>query len=58
MVLIRIPLVPHKYELIYAHNSSMKYGTIIFFSLEKGKWAKERINELPNIIMITCSRTE
>lgn len=37
MVLIRIPLVPHKYELIYAHNSSMKYGNIIFFSLGKGK---------------------
>lgn len=58
MLLIRIPLVPHKYELIYAHKSSMKYGNVIFFSLEKGKWAKERSNELLNIIKIMCSRAE
>lgn len=35
MVLIRIPSVPHKYELIYAHNSSVRYGNIILFCSEK-----------------------
>lgn len=45
MVVISILLVPHKYELIYAHNSSMKHGNILFFSFEKGKRAKEQSNE-------------
>lgn len=43
MVRIRIPLVPHKYELVYVHNSSMKCGIIIFFSYREGKMGEGKI---------------